>query len=205
MHDATKHTPYELIFGQPLRFLIVPDANFQGVLDEQAIQVDVSEKTDTSLNSPSLWERNSTYSDSPVDNCIRASTPFDSSIVEPPHNSSIGESPHNSSIVESSHNSSIVEPSHNDLIVESPHSNLIVESPHNSSVIESSHYSSIIESPHNCSIVESPHNSLIVTPHLTNLLKTPQKRELLCLVVKLTAHYKRVLCITLVQRSLWPP
>ena len=78
MHDATKHTPHELVFGQASRSLVVPDANFQGVLDEQAIQIDVSKKTDTSLNSPSLWERNSTYSDSPVDNHIRASTPFDS-------------------------------------------------------------------------------------------------------------------------------
>ena len=113
MHDATKHTPYELVFGQPPQSLIVPDANFQGVLDEQAIEVDVAERPGTPLNSPSLWERNSTYPDSPVDNRVRASTPFDSSIIEPSHYGLIAEPSHNSSIAEPPHNSSIADSPHN--------------------------------------------------------------------------------------------
>ena len=34
VHDTTKHSPYELVFGQPPRSLLVPDPFFQGHLEE---------------------------------------------------------------------------------------------------------------------------------------------------------------------------
>ena len=34
-HEATKHTPYELVFGQPPRSILVLDAGFRGQLDEE--------------------------------------------------------------------------------------------------------------------------------------------------------------------------
>ena len=38
VHEATKHTPYELVFGQPPRSLVVPDVGFHGQLDEEVLQ-----------------------------------------------------------------------------------------------------------------------------------------------------------------------
>lgn len=35
MHEATKHTPYELVFGQPPRSLLVPDVSFKGKINEE--------------------------------------------------------------------------------------------------------------------------------------------------------------------------
>ena len=35
VHEATKHTPYELVFGQPPRSLLVPDATFKGKINEE--------------------------------------------------------------------------------------------------------------------------------------------------------------------------
>ena len=37
VHEATKHTPYELVFGQPPRSLVVPDVHFRGQLDEEIL------------------------------------------------------------------------------------------------------------------------------------------------------------------------
>ena len=37
VHEATKHTPYELVFGQPPRSLVVPDVHFRGQLDEEVL------------------------------------------------------------------------------------------------------------------------------------------------------------------------
>ena len=34
VHEATKHTPNELVFGHPPRLLLVPDAGFHGQLEE---------------------------------------------------------------------------------------------------------------------------------------------------------------------------
>ena len=38
VHKSTKHTPYELVFRQPPRSLLVPDATLRGQLDEEALQ-----------------------------------------------------------------------------------------------------------------------------------------------------------------------
>ena len=38
VHEATKHTPYELVFGQPPRSLLVPDPEFRGRLEEEGVQ-----------------------------------------------------------------------------------------------------------------------------------------------------------------------
>ena len=38
VHEATKHTTYELVFVQPPRSLLVPDAHFRGQLDEEVLQ-----------------------------------------------------------------------------------------------------------------------------------------------------------------------
>eukprot|EP00731_Ephydatia_muelleri_P029863 Em0021g386a len=38
VHDTTKQTPYELVFGQPPRAIVVPDVNFQGQLDEDVLK-----------------------------------------------------------------------------------------------------------------------------------------------------------------------
>ena len=38
VHDTTKQTPYELVFGQPPRAIFVPDVNFRGQLDEDVLK-----------------------------------------------------------------------------------------------------------------------------------------------------------------------
>ena len=35
VHEVTKHTPYELAFGQPPRSLVILDPSFRGKLDEE--------------------------------------------------------------------------------------------------------------------------------------------------------------------------
>ena len=35
VHEATKHTPYELVFEQPPRSLLVPDVTFKGKINEE--------------------------------------------------------------------------------------------------------------------------------------------------------------------------
>ena len=35
VHEATKHTPYELVFGQPPRSLLIPDNKLVGRLNEE--------------------------------------------------------------------------------------------------------------------------------------------------------------------------
>ena len=40
VHDSTKHTPYELVFGQPPRSHIIPDS-FQGEINEEDIEQSV--------------------------------------------------------------------------------------------------------------------------------------------------------------------
>ena len=37
VHEATKNTPYELVFGQPPRSLLVPDVTFRGQLSEEVL------------------------------------------------------------------------------------------------------------------------------------------------------------------------
>ena len=37
VHETTKHTPYELVFGQPPRSLLVPVATFKGKIDEEEL------------------------------------------------------------------------------------------------------------------------------------------------------------------------
>ena len=44
-HEATKHTPYELVFGQPPRSILVPDAGFRGQLAEKVLHS--TEEVDT--------------------------------------------------------------------------------------------------------------------------------------------------------------
>lgn len=38
VHEATKHTPYELVFGQPPRSTVVPGVDFQGRINEEDLQ-----------------------------------------------------------------------------------------------------------------------------------------------------------------------
>ena len=38
VHEATKHTPYELVFGQPPRSLVVPDVGLRGQLEEEVLE-----------------------------------------------------------------------------------------------------------------------------------------------------------------------
>ena len=38
VHDTTKQTPYELVFGQPPRVIFVPDVNFRGQLDDDVLK-----------------------------------------------------------------------------------------------------------------------------------------------------------------------
>ena len=35
MHESTKHTPYELVFGQPPRSVLIPDVTFKGMINEE--------------------------------------------------------------------------------------------------------------------------------------------------------------------------
>ena len=37
-HDTTKQTPYELVFGQPPRAIVVPYVKFRGQLDEDVLK-----------------------------------------------------------------------------------------------------------------------------------------------------------------------
>ena len=38
VHDTTKQTPYELVFGQPPSAIFVLDVNFRGQLDEDVLK-----------------------------------------------------------------------------------------------------------------------------------------------------------------------
>ena len=38
VHEVTKHTPYELAFGQPPRSLVIPDPNFSGKIAEEDLE-----------------------------------------------------------------------------------------------------------------------------------------------------------------------
>lgn len=40
VHDATKERPYELVFGQPPRSLMLPDATKRGVIKEEDVSLD---------------------------------------------------------------------------------------------------------------------------------------------------------------------
>ena len=40
VHETTKTTPYELVFGQPPRSVIAPDSTIGGVVSETAVQLD---------------------------------------------------------------------------------------------------------------------------------------------------------------------
>ena len=37
VHEATKHTPHDLVFGQPPRSLLLPDATFKGKINEEEL------------------------------------------------------------------------------------------------------------------------------------------------------------------------
>jgi len=37
VHETTKHTPYELVFGQPPRSLVIPDPTLCGKIDEEEL------------------------------------------------------------------------------------------------------------------------------------------------------------------------
>ena len=39
VHEATKNTPYELVFGQPPRSLLIPDNKLSGRLDEEDLYI----------------------------------------------------------------------------------------------------------------------------------------------------------------------
>lgn len=47
VHETMKTTPYELVFGQPPRSVIVPDSTVGGIMDETAIQLDDGYSDDT--------------------------------------------------------------------------------------------------------------------------------------------------------------
>ena len=55
VHEATKHIPYKLVFGQPPRFLLVPDATFKGKINEEE------------LAKPSQEEENDSIAEEPED------------------------------------------------------------------------------------------------------------------------------------------
>ena len=38
MNEATKHTPYELVFGQPPRSLLIPDNTLMGKINEEDLE-----------------------------------------------------------------------------------------------------------------------------------------------------------------------
>ena len=46
IHEATKHTPYELIFGQPPRSLLVPNVTFKGKINEEELEEPNQEEED---------------------------------------------------------------------------------------------------------------------------------------------------------------
>lgn len=43
VHEVTKHTLYELVFGQPPRSLTVPDAHFGVQLNDEALETESPE------------------------------------------------------------------------------------------------------------------------------------------------------------------
>jgi len=47
VHEATKHTPYELVFGQPPRSLLVPNATFKGMINEEELVEPNQEENDS--------------------------------------------------------------------------------------------------------------------------------------------------------------
>ena len=49
VHEATKHTPYELVFGQPPKSLLVPDATFKGKINEEELAEPSQEEENESI------------------------------------------------------------------------------------------------------------------------------------------------------------
>ena len=49
VHEATKHTPYELVFGQPPRSLLVPNVTFKGKINEEELEEPNQEEEDDSI------------------------------------------------------------------------------------------------------------------------------------------------------------
>ena len=41
VHSSTKHTPFELVFGQPPRSVVVPDARLKGLINEEDLELNV--------------------------------------------------------------------------------------------------------------------------------------------------------------------
>ena len=41
VHSSTKHTPFELVFGQPPRSVMVPDARIKGLINEEDLELNV--------------------------------------------------------------------------------------------------------------------------------------------------------------------
>ena len=50
MHEVTKHTPYELAFGQPPRSLLIPDPNVSGKIAEEDLENNCPEQDGDSEN-----------------------------------------------------------------------------------------------------------------------------------------------------------
>eukprot|EP00731_Ephydatia_muelleri_P010267 Em0005g853a len=48
VHESTKHTPYELVFGQPPRSVVLPDVSFRGKIDEEDYKDDTCAKEEDS-------------------------------------------------------------------------------------------------------------------------------------------------------------
>eukprot|EP00731_Ephydatia_muelleri_P004857 Em0002g1033a len=48
VHESTKHTPYELVFGQPPRTVVLPDVSFRGKIDEEDLKDDTCAKEEDS-------------------------------------------------------------------------------------------------------------------------------------------------------------
>ena len=41
VHSSTKHTPFELVFGQPPRSVVVPDARLKECINEKDLELSV--------------------------------------------------------------------------------------------------------------------------------------------------------------------
>eukprot|EP00731_Ephydatia_muelleri_P001341 Em0001g1341a len=41
VHSSTKHTPFELVFGQPPRSVVVPDARLKELINEEDLELNV--------------------------------------------------------------------------------------------------------------------------------------------------------------------
>ena len=41
VHSSTKHTPFELVFGQPPRSVLVPDARLKERINEEDLELNV--------------------------------------------------------------------------------------------------------------------------------------------------------------------